>query len=215
MRTRVVTIVLAVGLAFSLLALVPRLRSYHLPGNQQGYEPSQPIVFSHRLHAGDLQISCIYCHSGAQTSRFAGVPSSDLCMNCHKTVTAPVNTLVAEEALATKEKRKPSLRVSPELRKLFDALGLDDSLRPARKPQPIAWVKVHNLPDFACFDHRAHVHAGVACQKCHGSVETMDRVRQMEDLSMGWCVNCHREANRAGMHGRKVNASTDCSACHY
>jgi hypothetical protein len=136
-------------------------------------------------------------------------------MNCHKTVTAPVETLVAEETLATKEKRKPDLKVSPELRKLFDALGLDDNLQPGKKQQPIAWVKVHNLPDFACFDHRAHVHAGVACQKCHGPVETMDRVRQVEDLSMGWCVNCHRDVNRAGVHGKKVNASTDCAACHY
>ena len=173
------------------------------------------MAFSHRLHAGDLQITCIYCHSGAETSRHAGIPSAGLCMNCHKTVTAPVAVIAAEEDTALKEKRKPHLKVSPELRKLFDAMGLDDQLQPGKKPQPIAWVKVHNLPDFACFDHRAHVHAGVACQKCHGPVETMERIRQVEDLSMGWCVNCHREMNRTGVHGKKVSASTDCAACHY
>jgi hypothetical protein len=214
MRARVITIVLAVGLAFSVLALIPRVGSYHLPGNQQGYEPTQPIAFSHRLHAGDLQISCQYCHSAAETGRHAGIPPASLCMNCHKTVTAPVEVLAAEEALAAREKRKPRPKVSPELRKLFDALGLDENLQAIKKPQPIAWVKVHKLPDFACFDHRAHVHA-VSCQKCHGPVETMDRVHQMENLSMGWCVNCHREANRTGVHGKKVNASIDCAACHY
>ena len=111
MRTRIVSLLLGVGLAFSLLALIPRLASYHLPGNQKGYEPTQPMAFSHRLHAGDLQITCIYCHSGAETSRHAGIPSAGLCMNCHKTVTAPVAVIAAEEDTALKEKRKPHLKV--------------------------------------------------------------------------------------------------------
>lgn len=215
MRTRIATLVLGVGLAFSLLILLPRVASYHLPGNQQGYEPVQPIAFSHRLHAGDLQISCQYCHSGVERSRNAGFPPANLCMNCHKT-----HALVAidnEAKKAEKDNRKPREVVAPELRKLFDALALDDKLLPdaKKKPQPLRWVRVHNLPDFACFDHRAHVGAGVDCQQCHGSVETMERIRQVQDLSMGWCVNCHREANQKGVKGRKVHASIDCAACHY
>lgn len=84
-----------------------------------------------------------------------------------------------------------------------------------RKPEPINWVKVHNLPDFVYFDHRAHVAAGVDCQKCHGPVETMQRVSQVESLSMGWCVNCHREVNEQGVNGKPVHASTNCDACHH
>jgi hypothetical protein len=175
------------------------------------------MAFSHRLHAGELGISCLYCHGGAETSKHAGLPASSLCMNCHSTVTAPRGAVLAEEEAAKKEGRKPRPIVSDELRKLYAALGLDDNLRPVpgKKPQPIPWVKVHNLPDFACFDHRGHVAAGVACQRCHGPVETMERVRQVETLSMGWCVNCHREANATGIGGKKVKASLDCAACHY
>jgi hypothetical protein len=132
-------------------------------------------------------------------------------------VTAPLGAVRAEQDLAKQEDRPPRPVVSPELKKLYDAMGLDDKLQPdpKRKPTPIPWVKVHNLPDHASFDHRAHVLAGVACQRCHGAVETMERVRQVEPLSMGWCVNCHRESNRFGVIGKKVNASTDCSTCHY
>ena len=217
MRSRVVTIVLAVGVAFSGLALVQRLSGYRLPGNQQGYEPDQPIAFSHRLHAGELQISCQYCHGGSEKSRHAGIPAASVCMNCHKHVTAPMAAVRAEDERAKSKGRSPQRVVSPELQKLYDDLGLDEKMQPAtgKSPRAIPWVRVHNLPDHAGFDHRAHVAAGVACQKCHGPVETMERVRQVEDLSMGWCVNCHREVNRTGVSGKKVRASTDCSACHY
>jgi hypothetical protein len=216
MRSRVVTVVLVVGVAFSGLALAQRLSGYRLPGNQQGYEPEQPIAFSHRLHAGELQISCHYCHGGAEKSRHAGIPAASVCMNCHKTVTAPAVAVRAEDERAKAEGRSPRRVVSPELRKLYDALALDADLKPtAGKARGVEWVRVHNLPDHACFDHRVHVGAGVACQKCHGPVETMERVRQVEDLSMGWCVNCHREVNQTGVSGKQVRASTDCSACHY
>ncbi len=217
MKNRLVTIVLLVGLSFSILTLAPRLWGVPAVGYQQGYEPVQPIAFSHRLHSGDLQIACVYCHSGAEKGRHAGLPPANVCMNCHKSVTAPWETVRAEEELAKKEGRKPQPIVSTELQKLYDALGLDGSLKPDphKTPRPIEWVKVHKLPDYACFDHRAHVHAGVKCQQCHGPVETMERVAQVEDLSMGWCVNCHRDVNHKGVSGKKVNASTDCSACHY
>jgi hypothetical protein len=216
MRSRVITIVLLVSLAYGLVALVPRLQSQRLPGNQQSYEPEQPIAFSHRLHAGELQISCFYCHQGAENGKHAGIPASTLCMNCHKAVSAPLTAVRAEEAKAKEEGRAPKRVVSPEIQKLYDALGLDDDLRQTGKSaKGVAWVQVHNLPAFACFDHRAHVGAGVSCQHCHGPVETMERVRQVNTLSMGWCVNCHRDATQKGVSGKSVRPSTDCAACHY
>jgi hypothetical protein len=217
MRARIVTIVLLVGLAYGLVALVPRLQSQRLPGNQLGYEPVQPIAFSHRLHAGELQISCVYCHHGAETSKHAGIPTSSLCMNCHKFVSAPLAVARAEESKTKEENRPPKRAVSSELHKLYEALALDDELQPVpgKSARGVNWVQVHNLPAFACFDHRAHVGAGVSCQHCHGPVETMERVRQVNTLSMGWCVNCHREVTERGVAGKGVRPSTDCSACHY
>jgi hypothetical protein len=217
MNSRVTTIVLLVAVAFSALALSPKMGALRLPGNQQGYEPAQPIDFSHRLHAGELQISCLYCHSAAEKSRYAGIPAASVCMNCHRFVTAPLGAVRAEDELAKQEKRPPRKIVSPELAKLYAALGLGEDMKPSatREARPIEWVRIHNLPDFAHFDHRAHVTAGVTCQTCHGPVETMERVRQVPDLSMGWCVNCHRAANQTGIAGKAVQASIDCSVCHF
>ena len=214
---RVATTVLLVGLAFSLMALVPRLWGVLLPDNQKGYEPVQPIAFSHRLHAGELQISCLYCHADAEKGRHAGLASASVCMNCHRFVTAPTRDVRAESELAKEEKRPPRTIISPDLAKLYAALGLDDKLQrdPAKPTTPIRWVKVHNLPSFAHFDHRAHVNAGVACQRCHGAVETMERVRQVKNLSMGWCVQCHRDATENGVAGKHVRASNDCTTCHH
>lgn len=216
-RSRVLTIVLGVAVLFSVILLASRASVYHLPGNHQGYEPVQPIAYSHRLHAGELQIQCQYCHFGADKSRHAGIPPAGVCMNCHRFVTAPLGAVRAEDEQAAKEKRAPRPVISPELRKLYDALALDGKMEhdSRRALRPIAWTRVHSLPDFVYFDHRAHVNAGVLCQQCHGPVESMERVRQVSDLSMGWCVNCHREANRTGVAGRRVNASTNCSTCHY
>jgi hypothetical protein len=231
-----VTLVLLTALGFSLLILVPKFNAYALPGNQLGYEPTQPVAFSHRLHAGELQVQCLYCHSGAEKSRHAGIPAANVCMNCHRFVSAPMGAIRAEDELAKKEKRGPRRVISPEIQKIYDALALNEKMQrdPAKQTTPITWVKVHNLPDFVYFDHRPHVNAGVACQKCHGPVETMERVRQVEDLSMGWCVNCHRGVDRAGLDGNgnfisapapaaqgqvpvthRVYASIDCSTCHY
>jgi nitrate reductase gamma subunit len=214
---KVVTALLVIGLAFSTTALVARLQGGHLPGTDQGYEPLQPIVMSHRLHAGDMQISCLYCHSGAEKSRHAGIPAASICMNCHRFVTAPLAAVRAEYELARQEKRPAAVIVSPELAKLYAALGLDEKMQPdpARHPTPIRWLQVDNLPAFTCFDHSAHVNAKVECRPCHGPVETMERVRQVQEFSMGWCVNCHREANLNGIAGRKCSASTDCATCHH
>lgn len=217
MRSRVLTMVLLMGLSGSLVALIPRVTAYRLPGNNRGYEPAQPIAFSHRLHAGELQITCLYCHSGADKSRHAGIPAASICMNCHKLVTASFGAIRAEDEMAKKEKRDPRRIVSPEIQKLYDALALDAQMRPDPRKilTPIVWTKVHNTPDFVYFDHSPHVNAGVACQQCHGPVETMERVRQVADLSMGWCVNCHRDVNKNGLSGKRVYASIDCSTCHY
>lgn len=217
MSSRLLTLVLLVGLLGGGALLVPRLGLVHLPGNQQGYEPAQPIAFSHRLHAGELQVSCLYCHFGAERSHHAGIPAASVCMNCHGFVTAPLGAVRAEDEQARQEGRKPRRIVSPELQKLYDALGLDAALRrdPARPTAPIAWVRVHALPDFVTFDHRPHVQAGVACQQCHGPVETMDRVSQAQSLSMGWCVNCHRQASGTEAAGRRLAPSIDCATCHH
>ena len=96
-------------------------------------------------------------------------------------------------------------------------MGLNKEMQPdpSKPRKPVAWIRVHKLPDFVYFDHRPHVNAGVVCQRCHGPIETMERVRQVEDLSMGWCVNCHREVNQTGVAGKPVEASTDCDTCHY
>lgn len=230
------TLVLLVALGFGLMVLVPKFNAYALPGNQRGYEPAQPVAFSHRLHAGELQVQCLYCHSGAEKSRHAGIPGTNVCMNCHRFVSATLGAIRAEDELAKREKRDPKRIVSPEIQKIYEALALDGKMQrdPSRETRPITWVKVHNLPDFVYFDHRPHVNAGVTCQKCHGPVETMERVRQVEDLSMGWCVNCHRGVDRTGLDGNgnftsapapaaegttpvthRVYASIDCSTCHY
>jgi respiratory nitrate reductase gamma subunit len=211
------TTILLVGLGAILLAIVPRLESAHLPGNDQGYEPVQPIAFSHRLHAGDLQISCFYCHYEADKSPHAGFPAASVCMNCHRFVTAPLSAVRAEFELARQEKRPARTVVSSELEKLYTALGLNDKLQPdpAKTPSLLRWVKVHNPPAFTHFDHRAHVNAGVACQHCHGQVESMERVRQVEDLSMGWCVHCHNDVSQKGLNGKELHASNDCTTCHH
>jgi hypothetical protein len=201
-------------LVLALGILTWRVRGYHLPGNQQGYAPVQPIAFSHRQHAGDLQINCLYCHTGADKSLHAGIASATTCMNCHRFVTTSSDVLFAEMQEASQAGRPPRRIISPELQKLYDALGLDEQLQPDphKHQQPIEWVQVHNLPAFTRFNHQAHTAAGVQCATCHGPVETMERISQVHDLSMGWCVNCHRERS-VTVH--KASTLTDCATCHY
>jgi hypothetical protein len=138
-------------------------------------------------------------------------------MTCHRFVTASQKVMIPEILEARKENRTPKPVISPELQKLYDALGLDSDLQrdPNKTPKPIAWVKVHNLPAYSCFDHKAHLRGGVSCQQCHGPVETMDRLRQVSDLSMGWCVNCHRETKITGVDGKTTRPSIDCATCHH
>lgn len=217
MKSYIVTTVLVLLVILGVAGLAADWESLRLPGNDQGYEPDQPIAFSHRLHAGEMQIDCLYCHTAAETSRHAGFPPADTCMNCHQYVRAPMGAVREEQEQAEAEGREPRRIVSPEIRKIYEALGLDDELKPDpdRSAKPLEWIKIHNLPDYVYFNHAAHVNAGVQCQECHGPVETMERVRQVEDLSMGWCVNCHRDTAAGGINGRIVQPSTDCGACHY
>lgn len=214
-----VTILLVVlaGLAFVVVA---QGASLPLPGNQIGYEPVQPVAFSHLLHAGELKIDCRFCHLGAETSRHAGLPPTQVCMACHKVVTAPLAMVREEErrAAAAVPPQPPRPVTSPEIAKLYRAMGWNEKGEPipGAERQSIPWVRVHNLPDHVAFDHRPHVAAGVACAECHGPVESMARVRQSSDLSMGWCVNCHRRAQVPPIKGGPPGpASTDCSVCHH
>lgn len=146
-------------------------------GVYQGYEPEQPIMFSHELHAGTNGIDCNYCHSSASYSKSAGIPSPNLCMNCH--------TYIQEGPQYGKE----------EIGKIYAALDFDPVTKTYGPNQkPIKWVKVHNLPDHVYFNHSQHVSIGkIACQKCHGPVETYTVGKQYAELTMGWCINCHRE----------------------
>lgn len=198
----ILTYALSAGIALVVLSMAVNADRYRLPRDQRGYEPDQPIAFSHRLHAGELGVDCQYCHSGAERSRHAGIPAVSTCLNCHKFIKDTWGAVQAEDKAAAEEKRAPKPVESTEIAKLL-------------KGEPIVWNQVHKLPDFAYFDHRPHVAAGVACQKCHGPVETMEKVRQVESLSMGWCVNCHRDVNEEGVAGKPVHASTDCTTCHY
>jgi hypothetical protein len=230
-----VTLLLLIVAALSVAALLAPGGLPRLPGNDKGYEPVQPIEFSHRLHAGEMGIDCLYCHSSADKSRHAGIPAASTCMNCHKSVRATLGAVRAEderrategvsgtehgleETLVGNSAVAQRRIVSPEIAKLYEALALDpETLEPdpERKAKAIEWVQIHKLADFVYFDHSAHVNAGVSCQECHGPVETMERVRQVEDLSMGWCVNCHRGTARNGVNGKPVQPSTDCIVCHY
>jgi predicted CXXCH cytochrome family protein len=164
-----------------------------------------------------MGVSCFTCHGGAEKSRHAGIPSASTCMTCHKFIKNTKGAIVAEQELAKKEGRKPEQKVSPEIQKIYDALALNEKMErdPNKKPKPIEWVKVHNIPDFVYFDHRPHINAEVDCQKCHGAIESMERVRQVSSLSMGFCVKCHRDVKKNGLNGRKLSPSTDCSTCHY
>lgn len=216
MTRRTVIIVLCACLALGAV-IFAQAATVRLPGDDQGYAPEQPIAYSHRLHAGELEVPCLYCHSAAEKGRHAGVPSANVCMNCHRFVTATQSQVKEEETAARRAGRDPRPVFSPEIRKLYDALGLgaDGRRDPTKQQKAIRWTRVHHNPDFVSFDHRRHVAAGVQCQSCHGDVQTMERVSQFSNLSMGWCVSCHRESNATAKAARDPHrASTDCVVCH-
>ena len=159
-------------------------------GVDQGYMPVQPIHYSHKIHAGANQIECQYCHSSARISKHSGIPSLNVCMNCHENI-ADYN---GEEDL---EKGYTKDFYTNEIKKLYKAVGWDEETQSyTGDTEPVKWVRIHNLPDFVYFNHSQHVSvAGIDCQKCHGPVEEMEILYQYSPLTMGWCIDCHRESN--------------------
>lgn len=146
-------------------------------GRSQGYAPDQPIKFSHALHVGQNQIECQYCHSSVEKSRHASIPGTQICMNCHKYV-----------------QQGPKYG-KDEIAKIYEYSGWDpDKGKFVQAPKNIEWVKIHNLPDHVYFNHAQHVKVGgIKCQTCHGKVEEYEVMKQFAPLSMGWCINCHRQ----------------------
>ena len=196
-------------------------------GVDQGYQPIQPIHYSHKIHAGDNGIDCKYCHSSARSSKNAGIPSLNVCMNCHKNISE------VAETTATPEHSKAFY--DGEIQKLYAAVGWDGQ-KYTGKTEPVKWVRIHNLPDFVYFNHSQHVIVGgIECQTCHGPVETMEIMEQHSPLTMGWCVDCHRKtdvkmegnayydkihAELAKKYGKdKLTAAEmgglECGKCHY
>jgi mono/diheme cytochrome c family protein len=188
-------------------------------GVYEGYAPEQPIFFSHKIHAGQNGINCVYCHSGVEKSKISNVPSANVCMNCHKGI------------------QEGTITGKTEIAKIYAALDYD----PAKdtygsNPKPIKWVKVHQLPEHAYFNHSQHVTVGKQeCTTCHGPVAEMDTLRQFTPLTMGWCIDCHRktEVKMEGnpyytklheelkkTYGKKpitvsMMGGIECGKCHY
>ena len=178
-----------VAVIFFLLASGYFVYGYFMQiGIDQGYEPVQPIHFSHKIHAGDNAIDCKFCHSSARASKTSGIPSLNICMNCHKSIYEYSGETTAEYSKEFYDE---------EIKKLYAASGWsDDEQAYTGDSQPVKWVRIHNLPDFAYFNHSQHVIVGgVECQTCHGPVEEMEIMHQHAPLTMGWCVSCHRETN--------------------
>ena len=203
-------------------------------GRQQGYQPEQPIFYSHKVHAGVNQISCLYCHSFATTGKHANIPSVNVCMNCHMAINEYTGT-------AGKLYREDGTEVNgtAEIQKLYKYAGWDAKTKTyTGNGKPIEWIRIHNLPDHVFFSHAQHTNAGkVQCQTCHGEIQKMDEVHQFAPLSMGWCINCHRttkvqfadngfysiyekfhndiKANKIDSVTVMMIGGTECQKCHY
>lgn len=200
-----------------------RIGVYYDWQTDKGYKPEQPIKFSHKIHAGDNAIACQYCHNSVEKSRHAGIPTVNVCMNCHKSISSgPI----------TKDK---------EISKIYAAAGWDSKNQKydLSKANPIKWIKVHNLPDHVYFNHSQHVVVGkIDCAKCHGDVRSMTVAEQRVPLTMKWCVECHRQTEVAmegnayydklhealkekfkGQHLKKFTVAQmggiECGRCHY
>jgi len=210
-------------------------------GRQQNYQPLQPIFYSHKVHAGINQINCLYCHAGAEKSRQAMIPSTNICMNCHKQINS--YTGEGDHPLVTAEGK--AINGTEQIQMLYKYAGWDPQKKDYNRDAqgnilatPIQWVKIHNLPDHVYFNHSQHVKVGqVQCQRCHGPIQDMDEVYQFAPLSMGWCINCHRQTEvqftsnnyysiftkyqnelksgqRTGVTEAEMGG-TECQKCHY
>lgn len=201
-------VVIVTALVIALVAKTA-IDGLYTIGVQQGYQPKQPIAFSHQLHAGQYEIECQYCHTGVDIGKSANIPSANICMNCH----THIQNVGGKEGIST------------EIQKIYNAVDNN---------QPIEWVRIHNLPDLAYFNHSQHVAVGgLECQTCHGPIEEMEVVYQHSSLTMGWCIDCHRQTdiNSAGnayydklvqLHSDSKNSlkvkdigGLECAKCHY
>lgn len=165
-------------------------------GVYKGYQPDQPIYFSHKIHAGENKIDCQLCHSGAKYGKVSEIPSVNVCMNCHKGISEYKGKYI--------EEGKSRDFYTGEIKKIYEAAGWDDASQTyTGKTKPIAWVRIHNMPDFVYFNHSQHVVAGeqtimkakkvdVVCKACHGQVPEMDKLQMANNFTMGWCIECHR-----------------------
>ncbi|MDA2935055.1 cytochrome c3 family protein [Acidobacteria bacterium AH-259-D05] len=195
------------SIALALLATFGVWYYFSPEFTEVGYRPRQPVPFSHKLHVGELQMDCRYCHTTVEVSAVASVPPTQICMNCHQ--------LVARD--------------SEKLKLVRESLETE---------QPIAWIRVHKVPEYAYFNHTIHINAGIGCSSCHGDVAQMDKIMQVEPLSMSWCLECHRNPDlhlrpereitnpawspprnqlavaRQIKEERDIYPSTDCTACH-
>ncbi len=205
-------------------------------GVDQGYAPIQPIHYSHKIHAGANKIECKYCHSSARVSKHSGIPSLNVCMNCHKSIYEYKGNPEGptQDDLANGYTNE---FYTKEIKKLYKAVGWDEeNQKYTGESQPVEWVRIHNLPDFAYFNHSQHVSVGgIECQTCHGPVEEMEIMYQYSPLTMGWCINCHRETNvkvEGNAYYEKIHAELskkygvenltaaqmgglECGKCHY
>lgn len=205
-------------------------------GVDQGYAPIQPIHYSHKIHAGDNKIECKYCHSSARVSKHSGIPSLNVCMNCHKSIYDYKGNPEGPTAddLANGYTNE---FYTKEIKKLYKAVGWDEeNQKYTGESQPVEWVRIHNLPDFAYFNHSQHVSVGgIECQTCHGPVEEMEIMYQYSPLTMGWCIDCHRETKvkvEGNEYYEKIHAELskkygvenltaaqmgglECGKCHY
>ncbi|MDI9363986.1 MAG: c-type cytochrome [Flavobacterium sp.] len=204
-------------------------------GRSKNYQPEQPIYYSHKVHAGVNQINCQYCHIGVYQGKQATIPSVNVCMNCH----LAINEYKGEKII---NEDGVEINGTAEIKKLYKYAGFEEGKAwDATKAKPIEWVRIHNLPDHVYFNHAQHVNAGkVACQTCHGEIQKMGEVKQQNDLSMGWCINCHRETKvqfkdngfysiyekyHADLKSGKLDSTkgitvekiggTECQKCHY
>jgi mono/diheme cytochrome c family protein len=205
---------------FTALVLKTVIDGAFTIGVQQGYQPTQPINYSHKLHAGQYEIDCNYCHTGVRKSKSANIPSPNICMNCHSNI----KNVGGQPGIST------------EISKIYAAVDYNpETGEYGNNTKPIEWVRIHNLPDLAYFNHSQHVAvAEIECQTCHGPIQEMDVVYQYSNLTMGWCINCHRETdvNTKGnayydklvkLHKDKSKepmkvediGGLECSKCHY
>ncbi len=164
--------VLVLGLGFVVFVFWYWFSPWNL---EVGYQPEQPVPYSHKLHVGKLGLDCRYCHTGVDKGPVAGVPPTQTCMNCHTNVKA-------------------------------DSLSLSKVRESWNTGMPIEWLRIHKVGDYVYFDHSAHISVGIGCASCHGRIDQMVKVRQEKPLSMGWCLECHRDP---ASHIRPLDKVTD------